>query len=128
MKFLKYFIVGGVAALVDVGGFLWLMGPLRAHWFAAACASFILATFVNYILSIVFVFESGARFRRYQEIGLVFLVSLIGLACNQIVLGLMIEKTGASQIVAKLVATSAVFFWNYGARRHFVFSGASPTG
>jgi putative flippase GtrA len=128
VKLLKYFIVGGVAAFVDVGGFLWLTGPIRAHWFAASCASFIVATFANYVLSVTFVFESGARFRRHHEIGLVFLVSLVGLACNQIVLGLMIEKIGASQIVAKFVATSAVFFWNYGARRHFVFPGTNSIG
>jgi putative flippase GtrA len=125
MKFVKYFVVGGVAAFVDVGGFLILTGALYIHWFTAACVSFVIATLANYVLSIRFVFESGARFRKPQEIGLVFLISLVGLACNQVVLALMIGPFGAPQVAAKLVATSAVFFWNYGARRRFVFPDAS---
>jgi putative flippase GtrA len=122
MKFVRYFVVGGIAAVVDIGGFLWLAGPLHMYWFAAACVSFTLATLVNYVLSVRFVFDSGVRFRKHQEISLVFLISLIGLACNQIVLGVMIMQIGTSRPIAKLVATGAVFFWNYGARKHFVFS------
>jgi putative flippase GtrA len=124
MNFIKYFIVGGAAALVDLGGFLWLTSSLRIQWFAAACTSFTLATLVNYILSITFVFRSGVRFRRHQEVALVFLVSLVGLACNQIVLGLMIVQVGLPKVEAKLAATSAVFIWNYMARKHLVFSSA----
>ena len=49
MRSVKYFVVGGVGAVVDVGAFLWLVGTLHIHWFAAACVSFTLATLVNFI-------------------------------------------------------------------------------
>jgi putative flippase GtrA len=119
--FYSYFIVGGVAAVVDIGGFMVLTGPFSVPWFWAAVASFSVSVVVNYLLSIRFVFESGVRFRRHHEAALVLLVSTIGLLLNELVLWLMIEMAGTKRLPAKLVATAVVFLWNYGARHKFIF-------
>ncbi|HTU56459.1 MAG TPA: GtrA family protein [Acetobacteraceae bacterium] len=119
--FFSYFIVGGIAAVVDIGGFLILTGPLRIFWFWAAMASFLVSVVVNYTLSIRFVFESGIRFRRHHEAALVLAVSTIGLLLNEAALWVMIDFAGWESLPAKLVATAVVFLWNYGARQHFIF-------
>lgn len=82
---------------------------------------FIIATAVNYFLSIRFVFESGVRFGFQKEISLVFLISLIGLGVNQAALYLGIGILGWDMLFIKLCATGAVFFWNFGARSQFIF-------
>ena len=51
-----------------------------------AAASFVAATLVNYLLSVRFVFVSGARFARRWEVLLVFVVSAIGLGITSGVL------------------------------------------
>jgi putative flippase GtrA len=117
----RYFAVGGVAACVDIGLFLLFAQHYGLPYLRVAAATFVLATLVNYWLSIRFVFVSGARFRRRWEVALVFAVSALGLALNQGILALAVERLGTGLLAAKLLATGAVFFWNYFARRVLVF-------
>lgn len=124
LNFFAYFIVGGLAAIVDIGGFMLLTGAFGLHWFWAALASFVVSATINYVLSICFVFESGVRFRRHQEFALVLLVSVIGLACNEAALWVMITAAGLARLPAKVIATGVVFLWNYNARQHFIFRAA----
>jgi putative flippase GtrA len=117
----RYFAVGGVAACVDIGLFVLFAGHFEMPYLRVAAATFVAATLVNYWLSVRFVFVSGLRFRRRWEIALVFLVSAIGLALNQAILALCVESAQVALLPAKVAATGAVFFWNYFARRRFVF-------
>ncbi|MCB1602561.1 MAG: GtrA family protein [Xanthomonadales bacterium] len=118
----RYFLVGGAAAAVDFTIFAILVKLLGWHWFGASALSFVLATAVNYVLSITFVFTSGARFGKRTEIGLVFLVSAMGLAMNQFALWMFFKQLGVDVLIAKVLATGVVFFWNFGIRRYFIFS------
>ncbi len=122
----RYFLVGGAAACVDIGLFMLLAQSAGMPYQAAAAASFLLATLVNYVLSVRFVFVSGARFGRKSELALVYAVSAAGLAINALVLWAGVEAAGLPLLPAKLAATGLVFFWNYFARRHFVFGAARP--
>lgn len=127
LSFFTYFVVGGIAAVVDIGGFMLLTGPFHIVWFWAALCSFLAAVAVNYFLSIRFVFASGVRFSRNAEMALVLLVSAVGLVLNEIVLWALIERIGAARLLAKLIATGVVFLWNYGSRASFIFR-AVPSG
>lgn len=119
--FIRYFVVGGIAAAVDFFVFGVLLYGLSLVWFWAAFVSFFLATAVNYVLSTRHVFESGVRFRKNYEISLVFLVSAIGLGFNQMALYVGIELIGIHPLVAKVGATAMVFFWNFFSRSLFIF-------
>lgn len=121
MKLIRYFFVGGTAAMVDFAIFAMLIKLAGLDWFWAAAISFVVATGVNYFLSIRHVFESGIRFARHQEVTLIFLVSGIGLAINQGVLFLLIGRFGLNALLAKVFATGVVFVWNFLARSRFVF-------
>jgi len=128
LKLFRYLFVGGFAAVVDFATFALLTRGEILHWFPAALASFTLATLVNYFLAIHFVFESGVRFSsKHHEVGLTFLVSLIGLCINQFTLWACIHFHGLDPLIAKVVGTGVVFFWNYGARRYFVFKPTRTT-
>jgi putative flippase GtrA len=124
MKIFRYFMVGGVAAIVDISVFMLLAKLLKWPWFPAALMSFILATLVNYFLSVRHVFSSGVRFRRHQELALVFIVSAVGLVINQMMLWLLIEQFKYYLLTSKISATAVVFFWNYSSRKYFVFKEA----
>jgi putative flippase GtrA len=122
MRIIRYFFVGAAAAAVDIGVFVILAKAFGLPWFPVALFSFILATLVNYQLSIRHVFSSGVRFAQHHELALVFLVSAAGLVVNQTVLWLLIEKLSWDLVVSKVGATGLVFFWNYTVRRYFIFS------
>ena len=121
MTIVRYFFVGGIAAIVDIGFFVGLTHVVQLPWFWAAVSSFATATLVNYLLSIFHVFESGERYHRKHEILLVFVVSGIGLVLNQIIMWLLIERISMPLLFSKLLAIGMVFFWNYFARKKFIF-------
>ncbi|MDA1330652.1 MAG: GtrA family protein [Chloroflexi bacterium] len=121
MKLIRYFCVGGAAAVVDITLFTALAQFAGFPWFPVAVFSFVVATLVNYFLSINYVFDSSVRFRKRHEVVLVFFASGIGLVANQVILWILIEVQGMHLVAAKIIATGGVFFWNYAARRLFIF-------
>jgi putative flippase GtrA len=121
MRVIRYFFVGGAAAAVDIGLFVLGAKWLGFPYLPVATVSFVVATAVNYFLSVRHVFESGVRFRKHEEIGLVFIVSALGLAVNQLILWLAVEYVGIELVLSKVCATGVVFFWNYGIRHFFIF-------
>jgi putative flippase GtrA len=120
----RYFVVGGIAACVDIGLFMLFAKGFGLPYLYVGAGTFVIATLVNYWLSIRFVFVSGQRFGKRWETGLVFLASAIGLALNQAILAGCVEYAHFHLLAAKLVATGSVFFWNYLARRLFIFGAA----
>jgi putative flippase GtrA len=125
MRILRYFIVGGVAAAVDIGFFFLFAKLAGFNYLVVAPLGFVLATWVNYELSVRHVFQSGVRFSRKREILLVYAVSTVGLLINQAVLYLLVDQVGAELMLSKLTATVTVFFWNYASRNNYVFSPRS---
>ncbi len=121
MKIFRYAGVGAIAATVDFLIFAVFAKFLNFNYLAVGAVGFIIATTINYFLSIRFVFESGVRFSVRKEISLVFLISFIGLGINQAVLYFGIGILGWEMLFIKLCATGAVFFWNFGARSEFIF-------
>ncbi len=124
MRIVRYFFVGGAAATVDIGLFFIFANWLEFNYLAVGACTFMVATFVNYVLSIRHVFESGVRFSQRHEVAMVFLVSGVGLLINQGMLYIGVGIVELHKLVAKLGATATVFLWNYWARAHFVFKSA----
>ena len=122
MKIARYFVVGGLSAALDFALFGTLVLAVgKANWFAAAAASFVAATALNYLLSIRMVFTAGIRFARRHEITLVFVVSALGLACNQSAMWLFYQVLDWNIWIAKCMATGTAFLWNFTARNSFIF-------
>jgi putative flippase GtrA len=113
--------VGGICACVDIGLFMLFAKGLGLPYLRVAAGTFLIATLLNYFLSVRFVFVSGKRFTRRWEVALVFLVSGMGLAVNAAVLWFGVEVMGFGLLLSKLAATGVVFFWNYFARRVLIF-------
>ena len=118
----RYFVVGGISALIDIGFFFIFAKIAGWNYLLIASAGFIFATFINYLLSIRWVFESGIRFTKSKEILLIYLVSAMGLTLNLLVLFALVDCLDIELMISKLIATASVFFWNFYIRRNFIFS------
>lgn len=121
LKIFKYFFVGGVAASVDIGLFFLFAKLLAYNYLVVGCIGFLLATAVNYFLSIRFVFRSEARFNKHTELAFVYAASLVGLVLNQTILYLLVERAAVELMLSKLAATLGVFLWNFSARNFIIF-------
>lgn len=121
MKIARYFYVGGIAAAVDISIFFVFAKLLGFNYLTVGACGFVIATLVNYVLSIKYVFESGARFEKKHELMFVFIVSILGLLWHQAVLYLCVDMVKSELMLSKITATATVFFWNYLSRRYWIF-------
>jgi len=121
MKMVKYFFVGGLSSIVDLCIFTCFAVFFDFNYMLVSTFSFAIATSVNYLLSINYVFESGVRFAKKNEIFAVFLVSGTGLLINQAILYYAFEILLIGKINSKVLASGSIFFWNYFIRKLFIF-------
>lgn len=121
-KFTGYFVVGGIATIADFGLFsLFYYGfGDDLHYLVAATISFVLATGLNYILSIRFVFQSGGR-PKHHEIMMVYIASAIGILVNLCVIAVAVEVFGLHPLIGKVAGTGTAFGWNFGSRYFWIF-------
>jgi putative flippase GtrA len=124
MKIVHYFFVGGISAIIDISLFAIFAGYFKFPWFFVSIITFIIATLVNYFLSIRFVFESGSRYKKHHEILGVFIVSTLALLLNQLFLFLFIEKLNTHLLISKSLTTGMLFLLNYFGRKRFIFKEA----
>jgi putative flippase GtrA len=119
-QLIKYVFVGGTAALVEWSSFACILGFAHLHYLVAVSLSFIVATAVNYILSSRLVFVRG-RHPAHKEIILLYFVSAIGLLTNILLMLFFVGLLAVRAMPAKIASTGIVFFWNFIARRMWVF-------
>jgi putative flippase GtrA len=116
----RYGVVGGVAALTEWAVYALFLYTLGFNYLVAALVAFVVATAVNYVLSLRFVFRGG-RHRRLKEATLVYVVSTIGLGINLSVLYICVAQLGMHEMISKIIGTGFAFLWNFSARHVWVF-------
>ena len=136
MEFLRYAVVGGVSAIVDMAvNYLMLFYILggtkddRGLVAAAVAAGFVVGLTTNFILSNVFVFKSEEQRERgrtaggfliYAAVGFSgFLITELGTLLGTLVIG----DGGAWYLILTLFVKSVVLVWNYVGRKIFVYKG-----
>lgn len=131
VQFFRYAIVGGISAVVDISLFTLLVNAFGMNHLAANTLSFIAGLFINYLLSRKWVFNKltldfGRDFLLFAIIG------VMGLLLSNLILYILIDRRvmygllyflsdGFIKTFSKIAATFIVLFWNFIARKKFVF-------
>jgi putative flippase GtrA len=116
-KLLQYAVTGGIAAIVDAGGFV-LLVYAGVSIVVAGCLSFCVAAVVNYNLSSKFVFNREATpggFVRFMA------AALIGLVVNNCVTLTGVFMVGLPPLAAKLAGIAIAFLVNFLLNLRIVF-------
>ncbi len=121
LRFLKYSLIGGSAALIDWGLFYVLAIVLDIYYLLSGTISFLLATSYNYYIGIKFLFDSTARFPKRKEILLVFLITIIGLGISLFFLFLFSSKLNIDLMLSKIMSTFFSLGWNFLMRNNYIF-------
>jgi putative flippase GtrA len=108
-KFLRYGVTGGIAAVVDAGGFALLVG-FKLSIVAAGCLSFCIAALVNYSLTSRFVFNREATLRGLAAFTA---AALVGLMVNVGVTLLGVFVVGLPPIASKVMGIGIAFIVNF---------------
>jgi len=117
LRLLQYAVTGGIAAVVDAGGFVLLVNA-KLGIVVAACLSFCVAALVNYNLTSQFVFNREATLRGF---GPFLAAALIGLMVNIGVTSMGVFVVGLPPLAAKLMGIAIAFFVNFLINLRIVF-------
>ncbi len=117
----KFAIVGGIAAVVDVGILIILKELLHINVLFSSMISFCVSVTVNYILSMTFVFK-GKEKSRVNEFLIFVVLSIGGLCINQLVLWVGINLMSIYYLTVKIIAMVIVPVYNFITRKIFLES------
>lgn len=127
IQLFRYAIVGGCAFVVDYGS-LWLLTEVfHLHYLVSAVIAFILGLTCNYLLSTSWVFGDHRMSNRWAEFSVFAIIGVVGLGLNELIMYLGCEKLHLHYMVAKLISTAIVFFWNFFARKFILFNKTTKT-
>lgn len=132
VQFLRYAVVGGIAAVVDIGLYTIGTNVLGIHYIIANTLSFTIATFVNYFMSRNWVFNNNAGILT-KDFLLFTIIGVIGIFISNFVLYILVDCKviadlfpGLGQnyikVCAKLVAVCIVLFWSFIGRKKIMKS------
>jgi putative flippase GtrA len=113
-----YFITGGLAAVVDIGGFH-LLAPGFQGVLLPAVLSFLLAAVVNYSLSSWFVYRT--RWRSARRAAMFLLFAVVGLSINAGATWLLANWLPIHATLAKTGGVGIAFVANFLMNTFIVF-------
>jgi putative flippase GtrA len=117
---IRFILVGASTALLDYLTLFFLTSGLGSNYFYSAAVGFMLGSTTNYFLSVRWVFVPG-RFRRELEFSFFIIVSVVGLALNQLTMWLFVSVPRIHYLYAKVFAIAIVTVWNFVAKKRLVF-------
>ena len=134
-EFLRYVIVGGISALIDMGALYLLTEyvfdgrkdglPLTL----SVAGGFIVGLIANYLLSQLFVFTSDTQREKGKKAGAFLIYALVGLVGFGLTEGLMhlgmifVSHEGLWYILLNCFVKGVVLIWIYLGRKIFVYKG-----
>lgn len=117
----KFGIVGIIAAIIDFGTLFILTTFLDTYYLLSAAIAYILSTVFNYIASMQYVFVSKFdKSEKNKEFLIFVILSVIGLAINELIMWFFVEEFSLHYILSKVIATIIVMVWNFITRKIFL--------
>ncbi len=118
IQIFKFIIVGGIATLIDFILLFVFKEIVHLQVIISNTLSFCISLIYNYIASVRWVFDVN-RDKDPKKNFLIFLIfSIIGLAINDFIMYLLINKL--STFISKIIATAIVMVFNFITRKIFL--------
>lgn len=123
-QIIKFGAVGFLCFFIEYALLILLKELLHLDVLVANLLAFVVSATVNYVLSILFVFETDKNKNRVKEFLLFFALSVGGLIINEIVMWagtkVLDPFWSRSYIIVKPFATGVVMVYNFITRKIFI--------
>lgn len=121
-QFLRYLLVGAVAALADSGTLVLMVTLVHLHYLIGNAAGFAVGILINYALSIRWVFAERRVGGGLAEFAVFAGIGIVGLGISELVMFDGVDVLGLPYTLAKAGAIGVTLVWNFCARRAALFS------
>ena len=116
IQFFRYIFVGGISAIINIGSLYIFTEIVNLYYLLSNILGFLLGLITNYVLSKILVFTNEEKFIKIIEFTIYTIIGLIGLELDTLLLWLF-TSMGVYYLFSKIISTSLVFIWNFGARK-----------
>lgn len=119
---IRYFVASALALGIDMatlGGLVYFAGM---HYLLAAPLGFAAGLGLIYLLSVRWVFAERRLVDRRIEFTVFALIGLAGMAINELVLYVGVDRFGLSPVQAKVPSAALVFCFNFASRKILLFT------
>ncbi len=113
-------VVGVIAFVIDYGLMILLTEAFHVPYLLSTTISFVVSLIFNYLMSMRFVFSHKDGMSRRREFVIFVVLSVIGLAINDLLMWLGTDIVGVVYYVTKIFATAVVMVWNFVTRKIFL--------
>ena len=117
IPFIRYFFVGGIAAVVNIGLLFVLTSIFDIYYIISNIEAFIAGLTVNYYLTKKLVFTNKTRISSKLEYFIYGIIGIAGLIIDTMILWFLTSTIGMFYLMSKIMSTLIVFVWNFGARK-----------
>lgn len=117
LQFIRYFFVGGVAAVVNIGMLFIFTDVCHIYYLVSNIISFTLGLIVNYILSKLLVFQDKVSLSASKEFIIYAIIGVVGLGIDTLLMSTFTDTFNIYYMLSKIISTLLVFIWNFGARK-----------
>jgi len=124
VQLVRYGFVAFVAFVIDFGLLYVFTTYFHMYYLLSATLSFLLSLYVNYIMSVGWVFRQAGHKKAVQIVSFLG-IGLVGLVLNLIIIWLLTSQFGLYYLLSKLVAIVIVFFWSFFGRK-YLFRDTPP--
>lgn len=126
-EFTRYLVVGGLAFFADFSMLATLSSGIGIHYLIATFIAFIFGIWVNYTLSIRWVFTHRTINNKSTEFSLFLLVGVLTLGLSIICMSILVEWLEIHHLLAKCLTTGLTLVTNFAGRRILLFRHPNQT-
>jgi putative flippase GtrA len=120
-EFLPYFIIGGIATLIDWSVFSAATLWLGLHYQLAVTLSYSTAGIMHYISNKYFTFQCKSK-QIGSQLSVYIVVGIVGLTLSMLIIGVLIDLFAINKIWARVLTTVLMLVPNYLMHKHLTFS------
>ena len=121
-QIIRFAAVGGSAFVIDYGILFVLNSFLGVDHLIASAISFSVSVIYNYVLSTLWVFDVDESQSKSQQLTVFMVLSIIGLAINELIMWICVNNLGMLVMVGKIIATAVVMVYNFITRKIYLES------
>lgn len=120
-QIIRFAIVGGFTAAIDYASLFLLVEIYSINYLLATAIGFFVGSSLNYILSLLFVFEGGRFKSRIMEFIIFIVFTALGLLLNHLTMWFGVEITRMNYLLVKIISLILVTLFNFLTKKYLVF-------